>query len=276
MDYRGKTCLVTGSDGFIGQKLAIALEAMGVVKVNKSTTDIRNISLLEEEFSHNIDYVFHFASPSSQMQFKKNVDYCVDTTINGFLNISRLCKKYNAKLIYPSTGLVSQNRYNEYARCKKILEDIHLGMNLDALGLRIFASYGENENHKRDYASPIYLFARDLVYKKRPVIWGDGTQTRDFIHIDDLVRNILILAEDCNERIMEVGSGESHSFNEIIEVANDYLSQSISPVYIGKPAEYYDNTLCNVTKLLDYCPPINVSFKEGVQRICENVSSLLP
>lgn len=271
MNYIGKKCLITGVDnGFIGNPLKNALEKNGAL-VSVYNEDVRNIKQLENYFSPQLHYVFHFGSPSSQTTFKKNIRYCVDSTINGFLNISDLCFKYGVKLIYPSTGLLQQDRYNEYARSKKILEDIHLNSKIDALGLRIFASYGSNENHKRDYASPIYLFCRDMVNNISPIIWGNGDQTRDFIYIDDLINSILYLTETANEPIIGIGSGISTSFNTIVNLINKTLNKNIAPIYIDKPINYYDNTLCDTSIMKKYNLSTSVSIEEGIQKICQTL-----
>jgi len=264
MDYRGKNCFVTGGSGFIGSFLSTELAASGA-NVIHFVGDIRDKSLMADQFSHSIDYVFHFGSPSSQVLFSRNNQYCVDATISGFINLANMCREFGAKLIYPSTGLISQGKYNSYARCKKILEDIHLNSDLDAIGLRIYATYGNGESHKRDYASPVHLFTRDIMSGRRPVIFGDGSQERDFIHISDLVDCIMTLAETCNSKIIELGSGCPRSFNEIIDIINNQAGTSIRPTYIQKPVEYYDSTKCDVTEMLKFCNIPRMSIHDGIK-----------
>lgn len=266
MDYKNKHCLVTGSEGFIGSKIAESLEEQGAI-VNRYALDVRDKEGLGDSINYNTDYIFHFGSPSSEILFKRNNKYCVDVTVNSFLILSEFCLENNAKLIYPSTGLLSQNRYNEYARCKKTLEDIHFNSNMDALALRIYAGYGENEGHKRDFASPVFLFTKDIINDKHPILFGNGEQTRDFIFIDDMVKDILILAEECNEKSVEIGTGISYSFNEIVRIINRVIGKNIEPIYVEKPKEYYDGTNCDTAILYKYCKPAQVSLEEGVERI---------
>lgn len=268
MDYRDKKILLTGSHGFIGSKLYGELIIRGA-DVYQFPGDVRRwTDFSAYALSTRFDYVFHFGSPSSQVLFKRNPGYCIDVTINGFLNVAKLALNTGAKLIYPSTGLLSQGKENEYARCKKILEDIHLGMNLDAIGLRIFAGYGVGEAHKRDYASVIYLFIRDILRGRSPMIYGSGNQKRDFIYIDDLVRAILILAEEADEKIIDVGSGDPTSFNEIIKTINSVLGKNIKPDYKHyAPENYVESTKAEVSTLLKYdCYP-KVQLKEGIKNI---------
>ena len=177
-------------------------------------------------------------------------------TINGFMNAAQKCREFGVKLIYPSTGILSFDRMNEYARCKKICEDIHLGENLNALGLRIFMGYGPGEGHKSHWASPAYLFAREMVAGRRPVIWGDGTQERDLIFIDDLAEAILTLADEATEQIIDIGTGKPESFKEMVLTLNMIIKgESLMPIYIDKPAGYVEKTAADPTTLHKYYKP---------------------
>lgn len=255
---------ITGKGGFIGDKLISKLSELADVIVLDG--DIRDPETFSE-LDYTYDYLFHFAAPSSQVLFKRQPEYCIDTTINGFLNAKRACEKYGIKLIYPSTGLLSTGEANEYARCKAICEDL---APKDALGLRIFASYGVGESHKRDYASVPYLFARDMVKGKSPIIFGNGEQMRDFIYIDDVANAILVLAEECNDRIVDVGCGESISFNSIVKEINTILPKPVEPTYIQKPDWYVDSTFCDNQRLKEFYKP-KITFAEGIQKLVESL-----
>lgn len=256
MNYNGKKVALTGASGFIGSALHKSLLDLGA-SVDVLWGDIRNPGTFSE-LKHEHDYLFHFAAPSSQVLFKRQSLHATQVTINGFINATEACRKSGIKLIYPSTGLLSAGEANEYARCKKICEDIHLGENLDALGLRIFATYGPGEGHKRDYASVPYLFASSMYFGKRPEIWGNGKQSRDFIFIKDTVNAVLTLAEEASEPIIDVGSGTSTSFLQIyadlIEAFKIGSGAKIpAPMFIGKPKGYVDSTVADVTIMNKYC-----------------------
>jgi UDP-glucose 4-epimerase len=266
MRYKGKKILLTGGSGFIGNALYTALTKEGAL-VKLFEGDVRAYDQIKPEIDHTLDYVFHFAAPSSQVLCKRNIRYCVDTTINGFLTMAKFCSSNGVKLIYPSTGVLSQGVENEYARCKKVLEDIHLNSGLDALGLRIFAGYGVGEAHKRDYASVPYLFVRNALNDRQPVIFGDGSQTRDFIYIDDLVRAILVLAEECNQKIVDVGSGEKTSFNQLIEYIRVITDKKIIPEYIEAPKDYVKETHADITTMMRYNCEARTEIMEGIKKI---------
>lgn len=269
MKYKGKTVAVTGLDrGFIAKALADRLvkEGAEVIALRGDIRDSRTFDLLDYTY----DYLFHFGAPSSQVQFKRNAEYCVDSTINGFINAVDACRKHGVKLIYPSTGLLSHGESNEYARCKKICEDIALNSSIDSLGLRIFATYGPGESLKRDFASIPYLFARDYVEEKIPVIFGDGNQVRDLIYIDDTVNAVMILAEEANEKVIDVGSGVSTSFNDVIKM----ISPDLKPKYINMPENYVAETHADVTVLHKYYIP-EVSVKQGIKKIVKELENEL-
>jgi len=209
-----------------------------------------------------LDYLFLFGSPSSNIVFDQNIDYCFEETVNSFLNAVQFCRDNHIKLIYPSSATV-YNKNTTYARCKAVLEEIHQAYGGDILGLRIFAGYGPGEAHKGDYASIVYKFCKEMKQGKRPVIWGDGTQTRDFIYIDDIIDNILDAKDE--KGILDIGTGKNISFNEIVAAINRELNTNIEPVYIEKPTRYVNETPCKNSL------PCKVDIREGIRRICEQV-----
>lgn len=215
-------CLL-GRNGFIGSKIAGRL-------VNFETIPNKDC-----------DRLFFFGSPSSVIQFEKNIHYCVRETVNSFLSLLEYCSEHGIYLVYPSSATV-YNKNNAYARTKAVLEELHLAYNIPALGLRISAAYGPNESHKGKYASVIYQWIQMMKKGERPVIWGDGTQTRDFIFIDDAVDEILSLASKKKTGIVDIGTGVNTSLNEVVATINKVLGTSIEPIYIDKPNNYIQHT----------------------------------
>lgn len=277
MGYRGKRVAVTGCDSFIGSHLITELEILGA-EVIHLTGDTRNPETFED-LDYTYDYLFHFAAPSSQVLFKRMPNYCIETTLVGFMNAAKAAKYHGIRLVYPSTGLLSTGEANEYARCKKICEDWAAGNNADTIGLRIFATYGPGESHKADYASVPYLFARDIVVNgKAPVIYGDGTQVRDFIYINDVVQSILHAAEECPDPILDIGSGKESSFKHLVKLINlkyfgdedDSEDRWIKPVHIDKPSGYVNLTTCDPVRLYDFYTP-QVSLFDGVERLVDHL-----
>lgn len=261
MNYKGKKVALTGAKGFIGKELHTALVVAGadVVVIEGDIRDRHTFDRLDYTY----DYLFHFAAPSSQVQFKRMPSYCIQTTISGFMNAATAAKRHGIRLVYPSTGLLSMGEANEYARCKRLCEDYAAGKKMDAIGLRIFATYGPGEGHKADYASVPYLFARDMVKGKSPVLFGDGSQVRDFIYISDVVQAILHLAEECSDPVVDIGSGMSVSFNHVIAEINSCLDKEVKPAYQDRPAGYVQETSADPTRMAQYYKPV-VDFSMGI------------
>jgi UDP-glucose 4-epimerase len=266
MNYKDKKVAVSGHDGFLGRELTNKLVELGA-NVYSIVGDIRDPETFKA-LDYTYDYVFHFAAPSSQVLFKRQPDYAIETTIKGFLNVAKKCREEGIKLIYPSTGVLSQGGTNEYSRCKQLCEDYHRGSGLDALAVRIFATYGEQEYRKRDFASVPYLFARDIVNGKSPVVFGDGSQVRDFVYITDVINAITILAEECNDPVIDIGSGESVSFNTIIDSINNLVTEPVKPTYVNKPANYVQETSANVNRLHDFYIP-QTNLETGIRAIID-------
>ena len=186
-------------------------------------------------------------------------------TIGQFMSLCDLAKETGAYLIYPSSATVV-NKNNNYAHCKSALEEIHQAYDIKALGLRISAGYGVGEEHKGEYASVIYKWIKQMMNDERPVIWGDGTQTRDFIYIDDIVDNIIELVNKETTGIVEIGTGVNTSFNEVITTINKVLKKDIKPIYINKPSNYIQDTPVKAVKC-------KVSLEEGIRKIYEHLNA---
>ncbi len=233
---------ITGIDGFIGSALA------------KKCSNYEVYSYPRKD----LDYLFLFGSPSSNIIFDQNIDYCFEETISSFLNAIQFCRDNHIKLIYPSSATV-YNKNTSYAHCKAVLEEIHQAYGGDVLGLRIFAGYGVGEAHKGDYASIVYQFCQQMKRGERPVIFGDGTQTRDFVYIDDIVDAILENKDKTG--IIDIGTGLNSSFNEVVHLINCYLDTNIEPKYVKKPTQYVEETKCS--NPIDW----KVGIEEGIGKI---------
>ena len=204
-----------------------------------------------------VDYVFLFGSASSNHWYKNAPSYNIRETIGNFINAADFCKENKIKLIYPSSGTVYEGK-NAYSKCKKILE-ILASLYPDTLGLRIFATYGPNEGHKKEYASTLYQFAQQMKKGESPVIWGDGKQSRDFIYIDDVIDNIVDNLD--KEGVIEIGTGINRSLNDIVAMINKILGTKIKPEHIAKSKNYIETTICKNPS------PHKFSLEDGIRRI---------
>lgn len=298
--YKGKNCIVTGGAGFIGKNIAEKLIENGanvyvvdnfsygtsIYDVSQKAKiiegDVKNKSTFTKLPKIKYNYLFHFAAPSSIILFKRNVCECTEITTVGFLNALDFSVKNKIEFIYPSSGSLYSgaslpnseknelklNELNSYANNKLALENIAriFEKSIRILGLRIFAGYGPSEQNKGEFASVVYFFCKEMFNGKSPEIWGDGTQERDFVYVDDIADIVLCLAENCKERVINIGSGESISFNRVVKEINKILPKKIEPIYVSKPNLYLEKTLSDNTLLRKYyknkLTPIEFGVKE--------------
>jgi len=252
--YNNKRVLVTGGAGFIGSHLAEKLVELGAKVtildnfsagklsnlqkvlpfINVLYTDIR-ASFSCYKATVNQDVVFHLASFISVPESIKNPDLCNATNVEGTKNLLEGCYKNNIKtLIFSSSSAVYGDRNDvckeddvpmpksPYAQskilseelCKKYAEDY--GINTACL--RYFNVYGERQNQHGAYAAVVAKFTNYLLNKQPLTIFGDGTQTRDFVPVKEVVdANINIaMLQNLKGEVFNVGSGKSITLFELI------------------------------------------------------------
>ena len=163
--------------------------------------------------SKGCDYIFHQGSLSSSPMFVDDPRRGVDVNVMGFMNVMESAKRNKVKkVIYASSsslynGLRTPYResdnvtpktfYESSFYCREMIaRTYNLEYGVDSIGLRYFSVYGPNEKHKGRFANNISQFIWDLVEKKSPLIYGNGSQSRDFTFVDDVVQaNILAMGK---------------------------------------------------------------------------------
>lgn len=301
MKWSETRVLVTGAAGFIGSHLIrrlMSLHAEVIALDNFSTGRKSNLSffdgetakldvtdrLLSEKIKGEIDYIFHFGAPSSVILFNNDQMRCFNETCGGFLNIMKLAStKGVTKVVYPSSGSVygsapppqsestTPRPLNLYGLAKLTCEGTAQLFSNEVVnvGLRIFAGYGPHENHKEDIASPVTLFLRSIAGKKQPIVYGDGTQSRDFVYIDDIIEAIVRSIDRETPRIVNVGSGSSCTFNRLITLINEYLGTQAKPIYLPKPSSYLERTQAEITLLTGKMGIKPIKIEDGLRRYLE-------
>ncbi|MGA2130348.1 MAG: NAD-dependent epimerase/dehydratase family protein [Candidatus Pacearchaeota archaeon] len=303
MDFKGKKVLVTGVTGFIGSNLSRELLKRGAevysihnfsyvnYEMAKKKLDfLDKVTIIQGDVSQkdswdklpkDIEYIFHFAAPSSIVLFKKFPEKCYNETVWGLYRAFEFAKANGIKkVVYPSSGNVYSGNdmphietiypkpKNLYAAAKVACEAIASSYAdfVKSLGLRISAGYGPGEEWKGDFGSAPFLFIRDLMNEKSPEVWGDGSQTRDFIYIDDVVSMIIKSAEIDYTGIVNVGSGGEVSFRDLIEKIKGILNSKVEPVFVPKEINYVERIKADVTlnkKLFGINP---ISLDEGLKK----------
>ncbi|HEY7734719.1 MAG TPA: NAD-dependent epimerase/dehydratase family protein [Nitrososphaera sp.] len=275
--------LVTGGAGFIGSNIAnalgkdrdnevVALDDLSLGAASNLSTNVRFVKgsvkdpHLLQELCQGCDFVFHDAAKSSSPMFRENPSHGVDVNAIGFMNVMEAVKKNNVrKVIYASSSSLyngSSMPFNEHQfisprsfyeasfYCREVLaRSYYLEWGVKSIGLRYFSVYGPNEGHKGKYANNITQFIWDMMAGKRPVVYGDGTQTRDFTHVSDVVRaNILAMESGIDYGIYNVGTGVQTSFASIVRAISEDLCSDIAPIYLANPIKnYVQDTLADTT-----------------------------
>jgi len=270
--------LVTGGAGFIGSHLVKALLNRGhrvTVFDNFSTGkrsnlkgcgpnlkvikgDIRNHAALKKAMQKT-DRVFHLAAISSVPQSVDNPIETADVNISGTWNVlesARLAgvgrvvfvssaSVYGSDQKLPFKEQASVKGSSPYAASKLVGEQIcelyRTLYGLDTVALRLFSVYGPRQNRHSQYSNVIPAFASRLLSGKRPIIYGDGKQTRDFVFVEDVARAFLKASrlKKAVGAVINVGSGKQMTINRLFQDVSEVLNVKLKAEY--QPAKPGDD-----------------------------------
>ena len=295
--------VVTGGAGFIGSRLTKRLVERGcevIVIDNFHTGSISNlkdildgIKIVEGrskkiiQLKAKVDGVFHLGIYSSSPMYRKNPGLIHEVVEDG-ISVLEFCKKMNCSLVFASTSSLYNGNplpYREnmpifvtdyYTEARYYLErlsELYESMyGVESVGLRLFSVYGENEALKGKYANIISQFIWNLLKGEKPVIYGDGTQTRDFIYVEDVVDAFMISMEFEKGGIFNVGTGIETTFNEAFKMIKEVLNSELEPEYVPNPIKNYVYRTKADTKKAeqDLGFKAKVSLKEGIEKLVKH------
>lgn len=273
------------------------------------------------ELGKDCDYIFHQAALSSSPMFLDDPRKGIDTNVMGFMNVMESAKRNKVKrVIYASSSSIYNGLPTPYKEsvnvapktfyessfyCREVIaQTYNLEYGIESIGLRYFSVYGPNERHKGRFANNISQFIWDMVEKqKSPIIYGDGTQTRDFTFVDDVVRaNILAMGKqnsrsagegsdndndntkgqwrkdilDSGFGVYNIGTGIQTSFNSVVEIITKLLGTDIRPTYTKNPINnYVQHTLADISLArleLGYEPKWR-NVEEGIKQLLSQYRS---
>ncbi|MGM0398175.1 MAG: NAD-dependent epimerase/dehydratase family protein [Halobacteriota archaeon] len=299
----GQRVLVTGGAGFIGSNLANTLATenevivvddlfLGTEENLDDAVEFHERSVLEADLPADVDVLFHLAALSSMAMHEDDPQRGARVNVEGFVNaVEQFRRQGGDTVVYATTSSIYGDRTEPSPESMDV--DARTGYEASKLareryaeyyanyydmsmaGLRYFSVYqGYNgaEAHKGEYANIIAQFADDVANGRSPEIYGDGTQTRDFTHVEDVVEATIQAAEHELTGIYNVGTGEQYDFETVVEMINDELGTDVEPTYVENPIPedvYVHDTMADATKIEDatgWSPTI--SFEEGIRRVC--------
>jgi UDP-glucose 4-epimerase len=300
----GKRVLVTGGAGFIGSNLANYLAAendvlalddgyLGTPENLDDGVEFVDASVLEGDLPTDVDAVFHLAALSSYAMHEEDPQRGARVNVEGFTNVVEQAQREGCDtVVYASTSSIYGNRTepspedmeveartgyeaSKLAR-ERYAEYFSNFHDVTCAGMRFFSvyqGYGGSEGHKGEYANVIAQFADDMAEGEAPVLYGDGTQTRDFTHVSDIVRGLEAAADNRLDGVYNLGTGESYDFNTVVEMLNDELGTDIEPEYVENPIPedvYVHDTMADISKMKEAAGwEPEIGFEEGVRRVCE-------
>jgi UDP-glucose 4-epimerase len=299
----GQRVLVTGGAGFIGSNLANHLAADNEVRVVDDEylgtpenldngVEYHDRSVLEEDLPTDVDVLFHLAALSSYAMHEEDPAAGARVNVEGFVNTVEQARADGCEtVVYASTSSIYGNRTepspesmdveartgyeaSKLAR-ERYGEYFAHHYDMDVAGMRFFSvyqGYGGAEEHKGEYANIIAQFANDVAEGRSPEIYGDGTQTRDFTHVEDVVRGLVAAAENRLTGVYNLGTGESYDFETVVGAINAELGTDVEPVYVENPIPedvYVHDTMADTTRIREATGwEPEISFEEGVRRVC--------
>ena len=300
-----KKFIVTGGSGFIGSNLVDKLVDKGhlvIVLDNFSTgkrsnlshhkkkdvkivkIDISKDNYLDKYFK-NVDYVFHLAGLADIVPSIENPSKYFASNVVGTYNIIQVAKKANIKkFIYAASascyGIPKKfpikenakiNPMYPYAFTKWQAEELIMHWvkiyNFPAISFRFFNAYGPRSRTSGVYGAVFGIFLAQKLKRKPLTIVGNGNQTRDFIHVKDLVRAIIIAAQSKKTgKIYNIGSGKEIKINKIAILIGG------KRIHIPKRPGEPDRSLADISKIkkdLNWSPKIKI--EEGINDLLSKI-----
>jgi ADP-L-glycero-D-manno-heptose 6-epimerase len=140
------------------------------------------------------------------------------------------------------------------------------------VGLRYFNVYGPGEYHKKKAASMIYQLYLQMKENNRPRIFKYGEQKRDFVYVKDVARITIECLNFKKSVILNVGTGQARSFNEIISILNKVLHKKLNPQYFENPYKevYQDYTCADITLLKKFKLETKFRLEDGIKDYVKN------
>lgn len=303
--------LITGGAGFIGSSIAEALLSSGesvVILDDFSSGRRENLQGLPGSWElvegsivdpatvaramRGVEVVFHEGAIPSVMRSVENPQATMASGVQGTTVVLDMARHAGVRRVIfaassaaygdtptlPKVETMQPRPLSPYAASKlageHLLRIFSLLYGLETLSLRYFNVFGPRQDPKSEYAAVIPNFMAAALAKKRPVVFGDGEQTRDFCHIDNTVRANLLAAGTSRKlegQVINIACGERTSLNQLLRYIGELAGASLEPEY--RPGRLGDvrDSLADIRaarELVDYEPKVDI--REGLRRTYES------
>lgn len=298
--------MITGGAGFIGSNLSHSLyEDNDVIVIDNLLTghfenisdiadkirfvkdDLKNLEMLKQEFD-SADYVFHQAALPSVQRSVEDPVTSNRNNIDGTLNVLVAARDCGVrKVVFASSSSVygdtptlpkreemKPNPKSPYAITKlageyysRVFSEIY---GLKTVSLRYFNVFGPRQDPNSQYAAVIPLFITRILKKEPPIIYGDGTQTRDFTFVKDVVRANLLAAESRAEGVFNIACGRQITLNDLADQIMKVVGIKMDKVYESPRTGDIKDSLADISSArekLGYDPKfdLNSGLRETIK-----------
>ncbi len=307
--------LVTGGAGFIGSHIATSLVQRKdevVVLDNLSTGTRRNLAHLEDRVTFyegdvldrpllekaldGVEVVFHQAALASVPRSVESPLDTNDVCVTGTLNVLDAARQTGVRrVVYAGSSSAYGNQphaskretdcpmpLSPYAAAKLAGESYCQAFaatyGLETVVIRYFNVFGPRQDPNSEYSAVIPLFVTAMLAGKRPTLFGDGHQSRDFTYIENIVAGNLAaaVALEASGRVFNVACGRQFSLLDLLASINRVLETNIEPLFSECRPGDVKESLADITlarDVLGYEPL--VSFEEGLRRSIEYYRTLV-
>jgi dTDP-glucose 4,6-dehydratase len=299
------TAVVTGGAGFLGSHLCdylVSRDFRVICVDNLDTGSLQNVQHLRGEafefVNHDVtehlevdepvDFVYHLAALASPIDYLRMPLHSLKTGSYGTHNALGLAKFKRARFLLASTSEVygdpevhpqpetywgnvnpigPRGVYDEAKRYAEAMTMAYHGQQgLDTAIVRIFNTYGPRMRPNDGRAVP--TFVRQALEGKPLTVFGDGTQTRSFCYVDDLIRGLVLLAESGEHLPVNIGNPAEFTLNELAERVLRITGSKSEVVYEALPVDDPQVRQPDITRarqLLNWEPEIEL--EEGLRRM---------
>ncbi|MDG2221547.1 MAG: SDR family oxidoreductase [Rubripirellula sp.] len=313
----GALCLVTGGAGFIGSHLVDALLARRArVRVldNFSTGFAHNLSHLDsdeaveilrgdasdaatvDEAVAGVDFVFHQAAMASVPRSIREPDLCHAWCTTSTVQLLRAASQAKVKRLvlastsaaYGDSPFVSKREVDPAAplspyAAAKLASEAYCqafvrSFPIEAVVLRYFNVFGPRQDPQSEYSAVIPRFVSMILAGERPIIYGDGQQSRDFVYVQDVAKANMLAATTpgISGSTINVARGERTTLLDLLVTLREILGQNIEPIH--EPARVGDvrDSLADISQarnLLGFEP--DVSMSQGLNQSVDYYRSIV-